>query len=240
MPTAGDCKDVCDGDPAKAASGAILRRCKYSIIPSTLRMLSGVEQGWSAGGVIAYEGARQLVESGFEVKSLILIDSPCPLIIEPLPISLHRWFASIGLLGDGEFDVSKLPTWLLPHFQASINALSGYTATATPVDPARAPETYAIWCQDGICKEPTDPRPEPYPYGHAQWLLESKTDFGTDMWENFLPKDKIHCSSVGGNHFTMMKGNNVSRRGAHAAQTKADDCLQVQQLGREIKKAMDA
>lgn len=69
--------------------------------------------GWSAGGVIAFEATNQLIKNGESVEILILLDAPCPLTIEPLPSSLHRWFASIGLLGDG--DSSRIPPWLLPQ-----------------------------------------------------------------------------------------------------------------------------
>ena len=63
----------------------------------------------------------------------------------------------------------------------------------------------AIWCEDGVCKEDSDPRPDPYPYGHAQWLLENRTDFGTNLWEEFLDEKKIKCRQMPGNHFSMMK-----------------------------------
>ncbi|KAL1883479.1 Type I Iterative PKS [Paecilomyces lecythidis] len=165
--------------------------------------------GWSAGGVIAFEGAQQLIRAGEQVERLILIDSPCPLTIEPLPISLHRWFNTLGLLGDG--DPKKIPAWLLPHFQASINALSTYNARS--VDPIRAPRTFIIWCEDGVCKHPTDPRPDPYPYGHAQFLLENKTDFGPQLWDAMVGMDNIVLSHVPGNHFTMMRSPYVSALG---------------------------
>ena len=162
--------------------------------------------GWSAGGVIAFEAVNQLTKGGDEVEQLMLIDSPCPDIIEPLPSSLHRWFASIGLLGDG--DLSKLPSWLLPHFAASVNALSSYTPEK--IDPAKSPIVTAIWCEDGVCKLPTDPRPDPFPYGHAQFLLDNRTDFGPNLWERYLSLEKIQCHHMPGNHFSMMKGDYVS------------------------------
>jgi iterative type I PKS product template protein len=161
--------------------------------------------GWSAGGVIAFEILNQLVQAGNEVSHLIIIDAPCPLIIEPLPSSLHRWFGSIGLLGDG--DLNKLPPWLLPHFAASVTALSGYTATEIPAD--KAPMTTAIWCEDGVCKYETDPRPDPYPYGHAQFLLENRSDFGPNLWDTYLPLEKMRFRQMSGNHFTMMGGELV-------------------------------
>jgi len=162
--------------------------------------------GWSAGGVIAFEMLNQLLKAGDKVSHLIIIDAPCPLIIEPLPSSLHRWFASIGLLGDG--DESKLPAWLLPHFAAAVTALSTYTAVEIPKD--KAPSVTAIWCEDGVCKEESDPRPDPYPYGHAQFLLENRTDFGPNLWDTYLPAEKFRCVHMPGNHFTMMNGPLVS------------------------------
>ncbi|RFU35771.1 hypothetical protein B7463_g566, partial [Scytalidium lignicola] len=160
--------------------------------------------GWSAGGVIAFEVINQLIKNGDSVDRLILIDTPCPLIIEPLPRSLHRWFGSIGLLGDGGGDLSSIPSWVLPHFAASVTALSNYTAEL--IDPVKCPLITIIWCEDGVCKYPTDPKPDPYPYGHAQFLLENRTDFGPYLWDTYLNIDKITCRQMPGNHFSMMRG----------------------------------
>lgn len=165
--------------------------------------------GWSAGGVIAFEIVRQLTEAGEIVEVLALIDAPCPLIIEPLPSSLHRFFGSIGLLGEGDGALEKLPVWLLPHFAASVQALSTYTAQK--IDPARTPKVFTIWCEDGVCKYPEDPRPHPYPYGHAQWLLENRVDFGPNLWDEYLDKGKIFPRKMGGNHFSMMREPCVER-----------------------------
>lgn len=165
--------------------------------------------GWSAGGVIAFEVVNQLTKmEGETVERLILIDSPCPDIIEPLPTSLHRWFASIGLLGDGDGDTSKLPAWLLPHFAASVSALSSYSAEKINVQ--KCPPATVIWCEDGVCKLPTDPRPDPFPYGHAQFLLDNRADFGANLWDKYLNPDCMVMKQMPGNHFTMMKPPYVS------------------------------
>ncbi|KFY25113.1 hypothetical protein V493_04828 [Pseudogymnoascus sp. VKM F-4281 (FW-2241)] len=165
--------------------------------------------GWSAGGVIAFEMLNQLVKAGDEVTHLIMIDAPCPLIIEPIHPSLHRWFGSIGLLGDG--DPNKLPSWLLPHFAATVSALSAYNAVSIPKD--KSPSVTAIWCEDGVCKAESDPRPDPYPDGHALFLLDNRTDFGPNLWDSFLPDEKIRCVRMPGNHFTMMGGDLVKKLG---------------------------
>lgn len=160
--------------------------------------------GWSAGGVISFETCRQLIAAGDEVATLVLIDTPCPLIIEPLPGMLHRFFASIGLLGDGEGALEKLPPWLLPHFAVSVHALSTYDPVPFQSD-LPSPKVWAMWCEDGVCKNPDDPRPNPYPYGHAQWLLENRSDFGPNMWDEFVDGDRLVTRHMPGNHFSMMR-----------------------------------
>lgn len=162
--------------------------------------------GWSAGGVIAYEIVVQLTQAGDRVANLIIIDAPCPVTIEPLPQGLHAWFAGIGLLGDG--DEKKVPEWLLPHFAASVTALSNYTAA--PIPKEKCPNVMAIWCEDGVCHLPSDPRPDPYPTGHALFLLDNRTDFGANRWDEYLDINKMQMRHMPGNHFSMMHGDLVS------------------------------
>ncbi|KAK3325197.1 hypothetical protein B0H66DRAFT_113692 [Apodospora peruviana] len=165
--------------------------------------------GWSAGGVIAYEIVNQLTKSGEKVDHLVIIDAPCPVTIEPLPQGLHAWFASIGLLGDG--DDKKIPPWLLPHFAASVTALSNYDAE--PIPKEKCPNVTAIWCEDGVCKLPTDPRPEPYPKGHALFLLDNRTDFGPNRWDEYLDVNKMKFRHMPGNHFSMMHDDQAKTLG---------------------------
>ena len=103
--------------------------------------------GWSAGGVIAYSVAQALLAAGEKVEKLLLLDSPCPVNLPPLPVRLHVFFNEIGLLGTG--DPSKTPKWLLPHFAAAIRSLSDYDPKPTI---ANLP-TYSIWCREGVAGE---------------------------------------------------------------------------------------
>ncbi|KAI0017704.1 polyketide synthase [Xylariomycetidae sp. FL0641] len=168
--------------------------------------------GWSAGGVIAYEIVNQLTKANEEVSHLLIIDAPCPITIEPLPAGLHAWFASIGLLGEGDSpEAKKIPEWLLPHFAASVTALSNYTAE--PIPSEKCPKVMAIWCEDGVCKEPTDPRPDPYPTGHALFLLDNRTDFGPNRWDEYLDINKMTFRHMPGNHFSMMHGDLAKQLG---------------------------
>jgi acyl carrier protein len=165
--------------------------------------------GWSAGGVMAYEVAQQLVNAGEKVESLVLIDAPCPVALDPLPARLHIFFDQIGLLGTGK--PGGTPSWLLPHFAAAIQNLKDYNPT--PMDPKIAPPVLAIWCTDGVCPNPDDPRPPP---GEGEdpapmkWLLNNRTVFDDNGWAQLLPKENFEYAVMGGNHFTMMKGDHVS------------------------------
>jgi iterative type I PKS product template protein len=165
--------------------------------------------GWSAGGVMAYEVAKQLVDAGEKVESLVLIDAPCPVALDPLPARLHIFFDQIGLLGTGK--PGGTPSWLLPHFASAIQNLKDYDPI--PMDPKIAPPVLAIWCTDGVCPNPDDPRPPP---GEGEdpapmkWLLNNRTIFDDNGWAQLLPKQNFEYAVMGGNHFTMMKGDHVS------------------------------
>lgn len=164
--------------------------------------------GWSAGGVMAYEVARIIVESGEKVENLVLIDAPCPVALDPLPARLHIFFDQIGLLGTGK--PGGTPGWLLPHFASAIKNLRDYDPI--PMNPKTAPPVLAIWCTDGVCPNPDDPRPPP---GEGEdpapmkWLLNNRTVFDDNGWAQLLPKENFEYAVMGGNHFTMMKGEHV-------------------------------
>lgn len=166
--------------------------------------------GWSAGGVMAYEVAQQMVNAGEKVESLVLIDAPCPVALDPLPARLHIFFDQIGLLGTGK--PGGTPSWLLPHFASAIQNLKDYNPA--PMNPKTAPPVLAIWCTDGVCPNPDDPRPPP---GEGEdpapmkWLLNNRTNFADNGWAQLLPKDNFEYAVMGGNHFTMMKGDHVSQ-----------------------------
>jgi hypothetical protein len=163
--------------------------------------------GWSAGGVMAYEVARMIVEAGEKVESLVLIDAPCPVALDPLPARLHIFFDQIGLLGTGK--PGGTPGWLLPHFASAIKNLRDYDPI--PMNPKTAPPVLAIWCTDGVCPNPDDPRPPPgEDPAPMKWLLNNRTIFDDNGWAQLLPKENFEYAVMGGNHFTMMKGDHVS------------------------------
>ncbi|KAL9111506.1 MAG: hypothetical protein Q9227_003993 [Pyrenula ochraceoflavens] len=172
--------------------------------------------GWSAGGVVAYEVVRQFDElqktnpgKNYQVERLLLIDSPCPIRLEPLPARLHHFFDEIGLLGAG---AGKTPGWLLPHFEYSIKALTAYKPELKSIHDFKAPPTYLIWATEGVCGKPEDPRPPPQDDDpkSMKWLLENRTDFGCNGWDKLLGEENCFMSTMEANHFTMMKPPIVS------------------------------
>lgn len=172
--------------------------------------------GWSAGGVVAFEVTRQLDDMAklhpgrnYQVEKLILIDSPCPIRLEPLPARLHHFFDEIGLLGTG---TGKTPNWLLPHFEYSIKALTAYRPELKSTRDFRAPPTLLIWATDGVCGKPGDPRPPPQADDpkSMKWLLDNRKDFGPNGWDKLLGPGACTMVKVVGNHFTMMKPPVVS------------------------------
>ncbi|KAI9670205.1 MAG: Type I Iterative PKS [Alyxoria varia] len=170
--------------------------------------------GWSAGGVLAYEIACQLHAQGEKVSKMILLDSPCPVALEPLPARLHHFFDQIGLLGSG--GTGSSPDWLLPHFESSIRALDEYEPAPMPAD--AAPSTLAIWAREGVCGKPGDPRPPPNEEGKEdpkpmRWLLNNRTDFGDNGWAQLLGEGKMEFDTVMGNHFTMTEAEHAATLG---------------------------
>ncbi|KAF1976212.1 putative polyketide synthase [Bimuria novae-zelandiae CBS 107.79] len=176
--------------------------------------------GWSAGGVIAYEMTLQLLAAGEKVDSLVFLDSPCPIGLEPLPSRLHDFFAEIGLIGSD--DGAKIPDWLLPHFSSSIKALDEYNPQPIPASAAaRAPKVLAIWAKHGVCRYPDSPRPEVRgdESKSMKWLLNNRTDFGPNGWDGLLKGSQFTFEKVDGNHFTLMKARDQLQVMAQAIKT---------------------
>lgn len=186
--------------------------------------------GWSAGGICAYDAARQLIfEEGERVERLLLLDSPFPIGLEKLPPRLYSFFDTIGLFGEGK---APPPKWLLPHFLAFIDSLDAYKAVPFPYsDPKLAnklPKTFMVWAKDGVCSKPGDARPPPASDGSADpremlWLLNNRTDLGPNGWDTLVGPEHVGGITVmeGANHFTMTRGEKAKELAAFIANSMA-------------------
>ncbi|KAI1826624.1 polyketide synthase [Xylaria intraflava] len=164
--------------------------------------------GWSAGGVSAFDAARQLVAEGEVVESLILIDSPNPVGLGKLPKRMYDFLEKSGIFGAFEMgeEAAAPPDWLFQHFCVFIEALDRYEPI--PFARGQAPRTTIIWAADGVCKNPNDPRPEAQPDDPRgmNWLLDNRSDFGPCGWDEFIGAQNISTFAMpGANHFTMMR-----------------------------------
>ena len=163
--------------------------------------------GWSAGGYYAYEATKQLVEAGEEVGKLILIDSPCRLVYEPMPLNVIDYLSEKGVVGKG---LAGTPKWFVDHFTSTIRAVEKYMPTPM-MDASKAPETYIIWASEGVVddldSEITDLDLD---VKVTRFLLERSKEYRPLGWERLLPANRIRCASAPGTHFTMVNKPNVS------------------------------
>lgn len=156
--------------------------------------------GWSAGGICAFEAARQLVASGHVVKSLILIDTPNPIGLQNPPARMYDFFQQLGIFGKG----SRVPKWLRRHFDAFIRMLDDYEPAAWL---GVAPRTLIVYAKDGVCKDPNGPRPEIRSDDPREmiWLLNDRTDFFADGWASLVGRDRLSVEVLEEvNHFSMI------------------------------------
>ncbi|KAL4733582.1 hypothetical protein BDV11DRAFT_175562 [Aspergillus similis] len=163
--------------------------------------------GWSAGGILAYAVACQLVEMEEDIEALFLIDSPCPINLQPLPSELLRFVNSLGLLGAQ----GSAPDRLVPHFEASIKNLTCFIPY--PMDPEEAPRTHIIWARDGLVSE-SDEKQFPRSDAEAKsvkFLLDGRQSLGTYGWEKLVGSENISVDFIEGNHFTMMREPEVNQ-----------------------------
>ena len=161
--------------------------------------------GWSAGGAFAHFATRVLIEAGEEVKSLLLIDAPCPIGLGKLPQSFFDYWRKIHEPGEMAGD-RPLPPWLMDHFKAVNENLRWYTAA--PLPRGRSPKTYLIWVAKGTDNLAAFP-------GRAAltaqenldlgFLMDDKTDFGTRGWEKLIEGEIQIDRAMTSNHFTITR-----------------------------------
>ncbi len=162
--------------------------------------------GWSAGGYYAFEAAKQLIREGEIVEKLILIDSPCRLRYEALPMEVVKYLSASGRMGN--WGSKNAPEWLVRHFESTIKAVDGYVPV--PMDAGCVPETFIIWSEEGMFDD----------LGALEmgldlnvkvtrFLLEGKPSFGPHGWEELVRGRRIQIARMPGNHFTLIHPPNV-------------------------------
>jgi acyl transferase domain-containing protein/thioesterase domain-containing protein/SAM-dependent methyltransferase/acyl carrier protein len=179
--------------------------------------------GYSVGGVIAYEAARQLIDQGEQVSQLILLDSACPALIPPFPISLLDFFDSIDRFKGTDEDAKKSEVQALPnekqagsansakkmtdtHVIATLQSLHKYVPVRMPA--RQSPQTLLIAARHGIDRSRKVPRPKVSDMEHKvlEWVLDDRREFKPSGfgWDRLIDTDMIEVVPVDGNHFSLL------------------------------------
>lgn len=165
--------------------------------------------GWSAGGYYAFEATKHLTRRGHRVSQLILIDSPCRLVYEELPMEVVHYLSQNDLMGN--WGKKKPPAWMVDHFEISIRAISDYAPE--PLEPNDCPEVFIIWARDGVLKgkaiEPDDTGLD-FGVKVTEMLVQRPETSGSLGWNGLFPGAKLSVATMPGNHFTIVYPPNVS------------------------------
>ncbi|CAK7199161.1 Type I Iterative PKS [Sporothrix eucalyptigena] len=178
--------------------------------------------GWSIGGSYAFEVASQLaLRHGEKVKSLVLIDAPCPKLLPPLPEETIELLDEIGAFDGLKSRGPKIRAGVRQHFAGSVNALKQYTPV--PIPRWAVPQTVTvIWARDGVWETVGEVVQGQYQgkqdgNGKANaaedWILDPRKDKGPNGWDNLLPGANIACRVVPGDHFTIMRRPSITDLG---------------------------
>ncbi|KAK7748115.1 hypothetical protein SLS53_001367 [Cytospora paraplurivora] len=162
--------------------------------------------GYSIGGLVAFEAARQLLEDGNKVEKLVLIDTAlCP----------TPWSTFLSLIldesnnakADGKGDgTHKFPPITNEHFTLARQQLQAYKVRSLPGRKAQQiPQVVLVSARAGVDKQAAVPRPRVLPDEQSlvDWFLDDRNDedalYG---WHELL--GGITVIRAEGNHFSMM------------------------------------
>ena len=165
--------------------------------------------GWSAGGYYAFEVAKILLGSGRSVEKLILIDSPCRLVYEELPMEVVRYLASNNLMGN--WGTKEPPTWMINHFDMSIKAISTYKPT--PMQSSDLLDVRIIWAKEGVLQETDCSKIDlDFNVKVTRMLLQRPESDGPLGWDRLFPGANVAIAQTPGNHFTIVYPPHVGAR----------------------------
>jgi thioesterase domain-containing protein len=188
--------------------------------------------GWCVAGALAFEIARQLVDSGQPVAQLFLIDTWLPRYFARLPV----WRRVVGSQSmrwqmtrvewrkftAGQQTLRDFFNRLITVRRATalLQRIAGTAASAEPQQPAVAPQDYDQWLLQYL-RSRTD-RYEPQPYRGRITLFRS-THEPTGWWFDPLAgwgryaSEGVELVVVPGNHFTMFQDPGCAQMAARMA-----------------------
>lgn len=163
--------------------------------------------GWSAGGYYSYEMAKLLTSAGEIVSTLILIDSPCRLLYEALPVQVVEELTKKGLMGASSSSSQQkksAPEWLVQHFTSTVLSVQRYTPVA--MQESRVPgNVYCIWVEEGLVETSVEESGLDVDVNVrvTRFLLEARGKLESEGWEKLLPGAEFGFEYMTGNHFQI-------------------------------------
>ncbi len=153
--------------------------------------------GYSFGGVVAFELARQLLQKGEQIKGIVLIDSPYPIDHEPLPNAIISHITESGSTNDsGSAGRQRVSA----QFQANAALLGKYKPPAIRIG---FPKIIMLRSRETLDSERLCGVRYP-------WLSDQNTRSEAILaWEK-LVRQKISVLDIPGNHFETFAPQNVS------------------------------
>ncbi|KAI0970331.1 alpha/beta-hydrolase [Xylaria arbuscula] len=173
--------------------------------------------GWSAGGYHSFEVAKQLMREGESVEKLVLLDSPCRVVFEALPMDVVNYLAAHNLMGN--WGARKTPQWLVDHFDATIAAVERYRPTPMTFPTMQMPEVFIIWASDGLFPDEEKLQEHPQLCLKAEqtrvtkFLLQKRPKFGPHGWDQLFPNRKLAIATIPGHHFAVIHKPSVTQLG---------------------------
>lgn len=165
--------------------------------------------GWSAGGYYSYEMAKLLTGAGEIVSTLILIDSPCRLLYEALPVQVVEELTKKGLMGASSSSSQQkkaAPEWLVQHFTSTVLSVQRYQPVA--MQTSRVPENVCcIWVEEGLVETSVEESGLDVDVNVrvTRFLLEGRRGkkLESEGWERLLPGAEFGFEYMTGNHFQI-------------------------------------
>ncbi|KAJ3496510.1 hypothetical protein NLG97_g2603 [Lecanicillium saksenae] len=205
-----------------------------SIISSTTDDIANescILAGWSFGGVVAFETARILMARGYNVKGVILIDSPPP--VDHIPLSdaiisaVTAPLSATGGTNNSDSGNCISPTTatairklVIRSFKACASLLANFepTAESRPMPCVTLLRSAVGWTppqgMDGRALEQTENR----------WLQNRcDSSLATAEWEALTGRP-VECVDIPGNHFQVFDPPNIEAVSAALASA----CLRLE------------
>lgn len=175
---------------------------------SSLRLAVGnqpvILAGWSFGGVVAFEAARQLVHAGTFVQGLILIDAPLPVDHNPLPQKLIQClFGRTQSETQSESSTSSSSGAMFEQFRYHTQLLSEHHAIPFRDEVGHGIRTVILHSENTLDTE----RLCGVTYG---WLNSEKVQEEVVQGWKVLVGEPVGVLSIPGHHFEAFDQGNVS------------------------------